>query len=179
MAVAASIALARPHESIDEGWSVATLAVAIIGVLVTADQASTATVAAVLAVAAAGAVLGRWRPVTVLASDPLLAALVVVAVIFATLPDTEGATLLGAALVAPVASALLRRSGWRGAAAGAAGGALIAATAVVAVDGAAGSTGSLVVALSAGLACAVMVVLVVRVLRGRPAAISERGRPSP
>lgn len=151
-----------------------------------ADQVGVAGLVAVLVTAGLGAALGRWRGWSVWAPEPLLAALAVVAVVFATLPDTEGSTLVGAALVPVAGGALVRRTVWHGTAAGAAIAAVTAATAVVAIDGAAGRAESLVVALVAGLVCAVLVVLVLRVLGIAPAAgrgsrrvTSGPGRPSP
>ena len=180
MAVAASIALARPHESIDDGWTVAALATAVVIVLVTGDDLAAPTIAAVVGAAVAGGAIGRWRDALVWAPGVEVAALVATGVVFAALPDTEGSSLLGAALVPVAVAALVRRTWWRGTAAGAAVGALVAAVAVVAAGASADRTGALVATGLGALVCAGVVVVVLRVLvdPARPVT-SERARPSP
>lgn len=182
VALAASIALARPPESVDDGWVAAGLAVAAIGVVAAAGQVAGATIVLIGGAAASGAAIGRalarTRPAHLWAPAAYVAALVAVAVVYAALPDTEGPALLGAALAPVAVGALTRGTWWLGAAAGAGLGALAAAVGVVAFDAAAERIGALVVAAAGAAVCAALVVLVLRVVVDPSPLTSERGRPS-
>jgi hypothetical protein len=165
---------------VDDGWVAAALAVASVAVLVAADQLAPIALVAVVAVAGVGAALGRWRAPRTWAAGAYLGAGVILMVVAAALPDTEGPSLLGAAFVPVAAGALVRRTWWRGTAAGAGAAALGTAVGAVAIDASAGRTGSLVIVAVGALVCAALVVLVVRALWAPAAPVTnERGRPSP
>jgi hypothetical protein len=153
------------------------IATAAVVVLVAADQLPPAAIAVPAIGLAAGGALGRWRRARAWPLDPFLSALVALAFAFAALPDTEGPTVLGAALVPVTVTALVRRSWWRGAAAGAGPVASAAAIVLIGVDADGGRGGALAVTAVGAAAGAVLVVVLARVLVPRPPLTSERERP--